>query len=69
MKTELLTQLQEQGQQAGDGQLFFVCATNCPWEIDPAFLRRFQRRIFIGLPDRYGYRAHSDFDFKSRRDY
>ncbi|XP_026275120.2 uncharacterized protein LOC113204233 [Frankliniella occidentalis] len=63
MKTELLTQLQSGGGRAGPSgapegcggdaaQLFYVCATNCPWEIDPAFLRRFEKRIFIGLPDR-----------------
>lgn len=62
MKTELLTQLQGDAGVATpatpatpcqDGHLFFICATNCPWEIDPAFLRRFQRRIFIGMPDRW----------------
>ncbi|XP_034247749.1 vacuolar protein sorting-associated protein 4-like isoform X2 [Thrips palmi] len=54
MKTELLTQLQGDAAPSSGhaGHLFFVCATNCPWEIDPAFLRRFQRRVFIGLPDR-----------------
>lgn len=31
--------------------LFVLCATNCPWEIDAAMLRRFQKRIFIGLPN------------------
>lgn len=33
-------------------EVFLLCATNCPWELDPAFLRRFQRRIYIPLPDR-----------------
>lgn len=28
-----------------------ICATNCPWELDPAFLRRFEKRIYVGLPE------------------
>ena len=34
---------------------FMVCTTNCPWELDPAFLRRFQKRIFLPLPCRLDY--------------
>ena len=67
IKTELLTQMEGAmappppaaavtvagGVSAGVGNsLFLLCATNCPWELDPAFLRRFQKRIYIPLPNR-----------------
>lgn len=35
-----------------NSNLFVICATNCPWDLDPAFLRRFERRIYIPLPKR-----------------
>ena len=48
MKTELLRQLE-----ASDHEKVFVLAsTNCPWDLDAAFLRRFQQRVYIPLPDR-----------------
>ena len=31
--------------------LHLIAATNRPWNIDEAFLRRFQKRIYIKLPD------------------
>jgi vacuolar protein-sorting-associated protein 4 len=33
--------------------VFLLCATNCPWELDSAFLRRFQKHIYIPLPERW----------------
>jgi katanin p60 ATPase-containing subunit A1 len=33
-----------------------IGATNLPWELDNAFLRRFDKRIYIGLPDEEGRR-------------
>lgn len=31
--------------------IFLICVTNCPWDLDTAFLRRFQKRVYIPLPN------------------
>ncbi|KAM3723334.1 putative ligand-gated ion channel [Dirofilaria immitis] len=49
VKTELFLQLQRL--QSSQRSVLLICATNCPWELDAAFLRRFEKRIFVGLPD------------------
>ena len=45
------------GGHAQQGTTFLLAATNCPWDLDPAFLRRFQRRVYVPLPDRSVGRA------------
>ena len=49
IKTEFLVQMQGVGKDS-DGMLV-LAATNTPWEIDPAMRRRFEKRIYIPLPD------------------
>ncbi|KJH42208.1 ATPase, AAA family [Dictyocaulus viviparus] len=48
VKTELLVQIQRIHTTSN---VVLICATNCPWDLDPAFLRRFEKKIYIGLPD------------------
>lgn len=50
IKTELLIQLNALDRDGASG-VYLLCATNCPWELDSAFLRRFQKRIYVPLPD------------------
>ena len=48
MKTEFMHHLSNL---ATCSNALLICATNCPWDIDTAFIRRFQKRIYIPLPD------------------
>ena len=49
IKTEFLVQMNGVGTDM-DGVLV-LGATNVPWELDPAIRRRFEKRIYIPLPD------------------
>ncbi|KAF5281315.1 hypothetical protein FQA39_LY17827 [Lamprigera yunnana] len=49
VKTELMTQISN----FEDCQhKYLICATNCPWDLDCAIIRRFNRRIYVPLPSR-----------------
>ena len=47
-----LLKMEEADNPASMNHFILLCATNCPWELDSAFLRRFQKRIYIPLPDK-----------------
>jgi SpoVK/Ycf46/Vps4 family AAA+-type ATPase len=47
--------------------LFVIGATNKPWRLDEAFLRRFQKRIYVPLPDRRARRQLLEMLTKSIR--
>lgn len=49
IKTEFLVQMQGVGN-SHDG-ILVLGATNVPWELDPAMRRRFEKRIYIPLPE------------------
>ena len=49
IKTEFLVQMQGVGK--GSEGLLVLGATNVPWELDPAVRRRFEKRIYIPLPE------------------
>jgi vacuolar protein-sorting-associated protein 4 len=34
-----------------EGKILVLGATNFPWGLDPAMRRRFQKRIYISLPE------------------
>ena len=53
MKTELLIQMDGLASPARCASgVFVLCATNLPWELDLAMLRRLEKRVLVGLPNR-----------------
>ena len=48
MKTELLVQMD--GLLASTEQVFLLAATNLPWELDMALLRRLEKRVLVPYP-------------------
>lgn len=51
MKTELLMQMDGLASTQSDKFVFVLTATNLPWELDSAMLRRLEKRIYVGLPE------------------
>lgn len=50
VKTTMMTQMDGVTTKKSD-RIVVIGATNLPWEVDPAFRSRFEKRIYIGLPD------------------
>jgi vacuolar protein-sorting-associated protein 4 len=49
IKTEFLVQMDGVG--SNQSGVLVLGATNVPWELDPAMRRRFEKRVYIALPE------------------
>ena len=74
MKTELLIQMDglshpmDSTQDEGDLQrIFILAASNLPWDLDSALLRRLEKRVLVGLPNEDARRALFSAKFPPER--
>ncbi len=51
VKNQFLTEMDGINSKSTKLQLYVIGATNKPWSLDWPFLRRFQKRIYVALPD------------------
>jgi vacuolar protein-sorting-associated protein 4 len=63
IKTQLLIEMEGVKGKAQD-RIIILGATNRPWEIDPAFRRRFEKRVYVKLPDENARRTMFDIHTK-----
>ncbi len=62
IKTEFLIQMQGVGND--DEGILVLGATNIPWALDPAVRRRFQKKIYISLPELDARKVMFDLNLK-----
>ncbi|MGI0039254.1 MAG: AAA family ATPase, partial [Nitrososphaera sp.] len=51
VKNQFLTEMDGINGKSKESQLYIIGATNKPWSLESGFLRRFQKRIYVTLPD------------------
>jgi SpoVK/Ycf46/Vps4 family AAA+-type ATPase len=51
VKNQFLTEMDGINDKSKESQLYVIGATNKPWSLEAGFLRRFQKRIYVTLPD------------------
>lgn len=56
-KNEFLALIDGLDSGSDEERVFLLGSTNIPWDIDPAFLRRFEKKILIDVPDAEGRKA------------
>jgi SpoVK/Ycf46/Vps4 family AAA+-type ATPase len=52
VKNQFLTEMDGISGKLRQSQLYVIGATNKPWSLEAGFLRRFQKRIYVTLPDK-----------------
>ena len=60
LKTEFMIQMEglaKRSDEDNDSNVLVLACTNCPWDLDPAVLRRFPRRLYVPLPDQEARQA------------
>lgn len=50
-RNQLLQEMDGLADKGRNSMVYVIGATNKPWALDPPFVRRFQKRILVGLPD------------------
>ncbi|WEU39997.1 MAG: ATP-binding protein [Candidatus Odinarchaeum yellowstonii] len=63
LKTQMLIEM-DGVKENKTGQIMVLGATNRPWDLDPAFRRRFEKRIYIPLPDKEARREVFKYHLK-----
>src|SRR5215217_1693537 len=51
VKNQVLTEMDGINGKSKESKLYVIGATNKPWSLEVGFLRRFQKRIYVSLPD------------------